>query len=481
MQALIANTQDLMQLQQTPNSEQALALLPRLSRQDLDRRPDFLQAEVEEHAAVLCISSELETNGIAYIQFGLDCSALSADLLPWLDLFATIATEIGTGTRDYIRFAKDINIYTGGLSHSFSTYQHFDDRETIQPLLWFQVKALSDYLPKAVELVCEVFADLDLSNRQRIKEIVFREFTWAEHSVQSEGYTLAASRVFAHLSRAGMLNEYVNGATAYLKLKELVRNYDEQEEVFLNNLKMLREQLFQPAGLKIAVTGSDADINKITSYTEKVRSALQGSPQANSAVEFPVLPAYQAFCTSADVVYNVQGCTLFSDHDQYSGSFEVLKTWLSRDYLWNTVRQLGGAYGCFVQFHHITGNIALISYRDPQIGRTYDAYDAIAAAVRELDLSRNKLDQLIIGTYGTLNPHRTPAALGLTARNEYLCGITPEYRQQILAQVIDTGAEAMRAYAQLLENLTANGFRATIGSGEKIRGYAELFDNTLTL
>ena len=84
----------------------------------------------------------------------------------------------------------------------------------------------------------------------------------------------------------------------------------------------------------------------------------------------------------------MQGCNLFTDPEQYSGEFEVLKTWLSRDYLWNTVRQLGGAYGCFIQLHQLTGNVALVSYRDPQVSKTYTAYDAIATAVRKLELSR---------------------------------------------------------------------------------------------
>lgn len=483
LEALIANTQELMRLQQTANTERTLALLPSLSRKDLDRTPDFQQAEVDTVAAVPCISNALDTNSIAYIQFALDSSSLDADLLPWLDLFAGIATEIGTGRRDYIRFAKDINIYTGGFSHSFATYRHIDDSESLRPVLWFQVKALSHYLPEAIDLVCEVFADLDLSNRQRIREIVFREFTWAEHSVQSEGYSLASSRVFAHLSKAGMLNEYVNGVTSYLKLKELVADYDAQEDAFLGRLEALRRLLFQPGGLKIAVTGSAADIDMVKGYTDRVSNSLQGSPPSAAAVEikFPELPARQAFTTSADVVYNVQGCNLFADSTQYSGDFEVLKTWLSRDYLWNTVRQLGGAYGCFVQFHHITGNAALVSYRDPQVGKTYAAYDAIAEAVRGLDLSREKLDQLIIGTYGGLNPHQSSAVLGLAARNEYLCGITPEYKRQRIEHVIDTDVEAMRAYAELLENLAANSFRATIGSGEKIRADADLFDDILEL
>ncbi|MCI5222418.1 MAG: peptidase M16, partial [Candidatus Electrothrix sp. AR4] len=481
VEALIANTQELMRLQQTPNDERTLDFLPRLSRQDLDRTPDFQQAEVDTVSSVPCITNTLDTNSISYIQFALDCSSVDVELLPWLDLFAGIATEIGTGKRDYIRLAKDINMYTGGFTHSFATYRHIDDPESIQPVLWFQVKALSDYLPKAIELVCEVFSNLDISNRQRIREIVFREFTWAEHSVQSEGYSLASSRVFAHLSKAGMVNEYVNGATSYLKLKDLVANYEEQEEAFFGRLETLRQLLFQSGGLKIAVTGSAVDIERVKGYTDQVSASLKGTPQPVVEIEFPKLPDHQAFCSSADVVYNVQGCKLFSDNSRYSGDFEVLKTWLSRDYLWNTVRQLGGAYGCFVQFHHISGNVALVSYRDPQVGKTYAAYDAVAGAVQELDLSREKLDQLIIGTYGSLNPHQSPAVLGLAARNEYLCGITPEYKQQRISSVIDTEVEAMRAYAPLWKNLAENSFRATIGSSEKIKADADLFDDVLEL
>jgi Zn-dependent M16 (insulinase) family peptidase len=71
--------------------------------------------------------------------------------------------------------------------------------------------------------------------------------------------------------------------------------------------------------------------------------------------------------------------------------------------------------------------------------------------------------------------------LGLAARNEYLCGITPEYKRQRIERVIDTDVEAMRAYAELWENLAANSFRATIGSGEKIRADADLFDDILEL
>ena len=47
-----------------------------------------------------------------------------------------------------------------------------------------------------------------------------------------------------------------------------------------------------------------------------------------------------------------------------------------------------------------------------------------------LDLPRPVLQQLVIGTYGNFDPHQGPAGLGITARNEYLSGITAAFKQQ---------------------------------------------------
>ena len=273
-----------------------------------------------------------------------------------------------------------------------------------------------------------------------------------------------------------MINEHVNGATAYLQLKELAARYDELEEGFLAKLEQLRQAIFQAAGLQIAVTGSATDITTIKKRAAAVRSSLGSRPQPSALLTFPSLATRQAFVTSADVVYNAQGCRLFDSFSQHSGAFEVLKTWLSRDYLWNTVRQQGGAYGCFVQFHPVTGNFAVISFRDPHVGRTYASYEAIASAVQHLELSRAKLDQLIIGAYGSLDPLRSPVSEGVKARDAYLSGITPAHRQQIVEQAIDATADALRSFAPLFARLTATTYRATIGSSEKIKAEKGLFD-----
>lgn len=480
-QSLVNRTHELIQLQSTPNPQSSLQLLPRLKVKDLDPKPEQYVVTAQHLADTELLVNDLPTNGICYLDFGLDCSGLSADLLPYLDIFGTIFTEIGTADKDYMQFTKDVNIYTGGFSHSFNTYLQSGSRDIVRPIQWFHLKSLSTNLDRAINLLAEVFTDVNLTNRQRIREIVQREYAWAEHSVQSEGYMLASTRVFSHLSLAGKYNEYINGAHAYLTLKHLALNYDQMEESFLHALGVIKDTLLNKEGLVISITADQQDIATFQQLAPAIVSTLNTAPLTHVQPAFIEMPASQAFSTSAEVVYNVQGCTLFPTLDQYTGSFEVLKTWISRDYLWNTVRQKGGAYGCFIQFNHLTGNFGVVSYRDPQVDKTYAAYDAIQETIASINVSSDMLSQLIIGTYGNLTPHQGPAARGAMARNEYLSGVTPNFKQQRISEVIATSVDDLREYAALFDRLKNNAYRATIGNGEKIAGAKTVFNDITTL
>ncbi len=480
LEALINRTQELMELQERPNDEATLRLLPRLSTSDLVATPQFHAVSPESIGSTLFLVNELPTNAISYVDFGFDCSVLPVHLLPWLDIFGTIVTEIGTKSMDYMHFARELGMYTGGFTHSFNTYMHQQDLTLpCRPILWFHLKCLSSYLDRALRLVEQVFAGVTFNDRNRIREIVLREFAWIEHSIQSEGYSLATSRVFAHLSDSGRYNEYVSGLTSYMQLKKLATAYDAHEEELFAALNELRSLLLRRQGLTLSMTGEAADLRVFQERAPSLINCL------DDREVYPVQPVFQTFArhqglaTSAEVVYNVQGAPLFDSPDRYNGRFEVLKTWISRDYLWNTVRQMGGAYGCFVQFNHITGNIGLVSYRDPHIRKTYQAYEGLQSQISSLSLSAQVMDQLIIGTYGTLVPHQPPQITGAQARNDYLSGITVEFKTKRIADALAATADDLREFAPFFDSFTRDPFRTTIGNGDKVRSAAVLFSEII--
>jgi Zn-dependent M16 (insulinase) family peptidase len=336
-------------------------------------------------------------------------------------------------------------------------------------------------LEQALSLLTEVLTSVDFSDRQHIEEIIHREFAWAEHSVQSEGYSLAANRVFSHLSKAGQYNEQVHGIHAYLHLKHLAGHYPDQEEQLFSALQQIRDLLFRRPGLMVSITAEEKDITRFHQVGRLVIDSLPSLPVQPVDPAFTAGPPTQAFTTSAEVVYNIQACTLFPNPGQYNGSFEVLRTWLSRDYLWNTVRQMGGAYGCFIQFNHLTGNFGMVSYRDPQVKKTYEAYEALPEVIQGLELSEDALQQLITGAYGSFTPHLGPSAKGATARNDYLSGITPAFRQQRIEEILATSAQDLRQFAPLFRQLQTTRYRATIGSRDKIDQDKSLFGKIIEL
>lgn len=478
---LVERTSELLELQLKPNDEKTLKLLPQLTSNDLESKLDFHAVQVSELDGRPFLINELATNSITYMDFGLDCSALSADHLIFLNLFATIVTEIGTLDKDYMHFAKKLNICTGGLNHSFNTHLNRNNPDFLKPVLWFHLKALSGYLDQAMALMAEIFSKVSFNDRIHIREIVQREYAWAEHSAQSEGYGLAASRVFAQLGKAGLFNDCVSGLTSYQKLKHLALNYDDQEEYFLNLLSETQSLLFQQSGLIMSATADSSDIQRFEKNSSLILDSLGAKPLIPVQPKFQNFVRNQGISTSSEVVYNVQGCTLFTQKNPYNGHFDVLKTWLSRDYLWNTVRQIGGAYGCFIQFNQISGNFALVSYRDPQVQKTYEAYNKTVERIQNLKLSEQVLQQLIIGTYGNFNPHQGPAARGASAKNEYLAGITPEYKQQCLDEILSTTNEDLIKFGHLFNNLVNNSYRATIGNAEKINSYRKIFDTIIEI
>jgi presequence protease len=476
-QELVARTAELRQQQQTPNSPETLALLPQLSHCDLDSQLSFHAVRpLVMFGGTQVLVSALPTEHISYVDIGFDISAVPSRFLPWLDLFATIVAEIGTRKMDFMHLARELGTCTGDFSHSFNTYSKLGDSEQVQPVLWFQMKCLPEYQERALHLITEIFTELSLDDRVHIQEIVHREVAWSEHSAQSEGYSLAASRAFSHLGLVGVYNEMISGVTSYRAEKELDRDYVRMEETFLAALQDMSTLIFNRNNLILAITADPEEVETFSHYGAALVTALPAIPVARQILTLPDLPAHEALITSAEIVFAVQAGTLLQNGAGYNGHFEVLKNYLSRDYLWNMVRQMGGAYGCFIQFSHITGNLGFVSYRDPQVRKTYDSYAAISEIISHLQLSEKSLEQLVIGTYGNFDPLQSSAAKGATARNEYLSGITPAYKQQRIEEIIATRVSDMQAFAPAFTRMLSSSHRVIIGNRGKIEKDRDLFD-----
>jgi Zn-dependent M16 (insulinase) family peptidase len=138
-------------------------------------------------------------------------------------------------------------------------------------------------------------------------------------------------------------------------------------------------------------------------------------------------------------------------------------TYLNTGYLWDKVRVQGGAYGASSSFQEVTGSFVFTSYRDPNLIKTLDAYDA-AGQFLARDIGEAELTRSIIGVIGRMDAYQLPDAKGYSALMRELIGETEAHRQQRRDEVLGASAADFRALSAVLGEVAKAGRVAVLGS-----------------
>jgi Zn-dependent M16 (insulinase) family peptidase len=181
---------------------------------------------------------------------------------------------------------------------------------------------------------------------------------------------------------------------------------------------------------------------------------------------------WEGLCIPAPVNYVGKGARLGQSLPCALGAALVIVRYLRTAWLWEQVRVKGGAYGAFCLFDALTKGLTLVSYRDPHIRRTLEAFDAAARYLRELKLSEDELNKAVVGAIGELDTHLLPDAKGHTSLRRHLTGQDDVFRQQLREQILATTARDFTVFADALDYLARQG-RVVVMGGETALNQAE--------
>ena len=105
-----------------------------------------------------------------------------------------------------------------------------------------------------------------------------------------------------------------------------------------------------------------------------------------------------------------------------------------------------------------------MSYRDPNLKDTLDAYDAAPAALLQPAVTDEDILQGVIGAVGDLDSPMAPDQKGYTSMVRYMVGETLAARQQWRDEILGTRKEDFADFAQRLQQVSSGGSVAVIGS-----------------
>jgi hypothetical protein len=464
---VIAETKYLQELQQTPDSEEALATLPRLTLQDLDPNIKTVPTEKRVVGGASTHYHDLFTNGIVYLDLGFDLRVLPQDLLPYLPLFGRSLLQMGTQKEDFVKLTQRIGRKTGGVWHENLISSAHGQKDAIGRL-FLRSKATPDQAAEQLGILSDIILTGRLDNQERFKQMVTEERVRLESSLTSSGHAYASRRLSSRFSQAGWVGEQMGGFTYVNFIRDLCDRVNSDWPSVQAKLEQIKSLLFNRNSMLVNVTLDEAAYQQFEPRLAELVASIPGAAPTPIAWNGSAEHVPEAFTIPGQVNFVGKAVNLCDFGYDVDGSALVVNNLLRTTWLWEKVRVEGGAYGGFCSFDHISGQFTFLSYRDPNLLHTLENYDASAQFLRNLDLSEGEITRNIIGTISDLDGYQLPDAKGWSAMVRDLIGENDETRQRRRDQVLGTKLSDIKSFGDVLASAVPTGQICVFGATDAV-------------
>lgn len=464
---IIAITRELKTRQETPDSPEALATIPMLQRTDLEPNIKTTPTESMRLVDSEVLLHDLFTNGILYLDLGFDLHTLPSEWLPYLPVFSRALLETGSAQYSFVQLMQQIGQRTGGI-HPATLFSMIRNSSENAAWLFLRGKAMTAQSTDLFALLKEVLFTARLSDRERIRQIVLENKAGMESGVVHAGHRMVNTRLKARFSTADWASEMTGGVSQLFFLRDLLGKIDSDWDSVHQTLENMRSALLNRQAIIANVTLDATGWQQVRPVLEDFLAAF---PQANyqaSSWQTINLPPAEGLTMPLQVNFVGKGGNLYRDGYTFHGSALVIVPYLRGSYLWDKIRVQGGAYGGFAVFDQQSGNFNFLSYRDPNLDQTLEAYDQTAEYLRHLELSDSELTKAIIGAIGEVDAYQLPDAKGYTAMLRRLLKISDEDRQRTRDQILATSQADFRAFADALDTVSTGGAVVVLAPSEAI-------------
>lgn len=478
IEGLISATKHLEEYQEEPSTKEELATIPLLERADLKREAEPLSNDPRTDGETEIVYHDIESNGIAYLNFCFDASGVAVEDIPYLGILRATLGYMDTEHYGYGELSDEIDLHTGGISASIQTYPHAKD-EFYDACFEMHVKTLYGEIPKALELVGEIVSSTKFTDGKRLYEIIAELKSRLQMAFSSSGNSVSAVRAMSYFSPMGKYSDTVGGITFYQLVKGLEADFDERKEDLMRKLQSLAELIFRKENLTVSLGSQPEAYDIVVGQLGAFRSKLFDVPVVRSSGTLLCEKRNEGFLDASQVQY-VSRAGNFKKAGDYTGALQILKVILGYDYLWLNIRVKGGAYGCMSGFTR-RGDAYFSSYRDPNLSQTNEVYEGIPEYLRNFDVDERDMTKYIIGTISEMDTPLTPSRRATRSFSAYRSGFTYEDVQKERDEVLDADAGSIRDLAPLVDAILEEHAICVIGNEGKIREEQGLFQEVKDL
>ncbi len=464
---------DLLKWQQTPDSDEAIAKIPRLSLSDISPEPELFPTEMKKAGDNEVLFHRIASNGIVYISAYFPVTGLSLEELPAAALITEFYKDLPTENYDVLALQNELRMHVGSMSFGLDILAADDTTKECTPCIRARAAVLEEKISEAERLMTEILLHTRFDDRALMRELIKQIDEDGKRSAVSSGHRLALYEARSHWSARDAVAEAVNGYGFLQYMHKMSASSDEDLDAFTAFAKDTIGACVNRDNVILSETASGyADLAGLVSMLP------EGKDQPQRAHYEAKLPEHMGIQIPAAVSFSVLACDMSAAGLKMNGSMSVAANIIGLAFLWNSIRVQGGAYGASMTAGR-TGSMFCYTYRDPNPSRSLGILNTIPEFMEEFASADDAdIDGYIISTISSTEPLLSPAAKGRAADDFVFSGFTDEDRVRFRKEMLGTTPEDLLAQKEALRLMAESGCTCVVGPKNALAGCEglEVFD-----
>ncbi|AWG42619.1 peptidase M16 [Candidatus Borreliella tachyglossi] len=407
-----------------------IAKLPILKIEDLPKKVEK-SLELNEIPELRAHSFEIiKNNNIFNVHLFFKLNFLGKEDFIHLSLLKRTIQDLSTKNYSYVDLNNKIQNTLGQLN-IYESYEE-DIHGNIINLFNISFKSFNHKIQESFTLIKEILMNINFHDYDRLKEVVLSLKNDFKAILIPKGHTFALTRSESKLSLGKYLRELQLGVTGR-EFWQKVKTDTESLKELAFNLENLKNKIIFKDNFSSLIIGNTNDVikklegelfilreNLIEKNYINTLSATQ--PLNESLKEIIIIPSKTSFNSMSFLSYKIT--------DENYPKINFLAHILKSGIFWEKIRVMGGAYGAFASITN--GIFSFSSYRDPNLVKTYQAFEKSLEELSKNDKIKNEeLYTYLVGVIGHSTNVKTKSTEALESYKRKMLNISDELRQQI--------------------------------------------------
>ncbi|MBO4775771.1 MAG: insulinase family protein [Lachnospiraceae bacterium] len=479
IEKIVEDTKALKEYQKSPDKPEDLEKIKLLKVSDIKKETRADKNELFELNGVKYLKQDIFTSGIAYLTMLFDIDNISAEHIRFFPILANMLGRLDTKELKYGDLSNEIKLYTGGMNMSFNNCKNIKTGK-IKSYFEINIKFLYENKEKVFDLLSQILFESVLDDKDKIKEYLSELRSQGESMLVSSPHTVALTRATSYFDKMFKMNDISMGVDAVRFITSLEKDMDNSVDKIISEFKTIIPMIFRKENMFINLTTPKDKPNILDDELSKFIDRLYTEEVKKDTFDVELNQGNEAFIYPGQVQFVALAGEYISKGLKYKGAFNVLRTIMAYDYLWNNVRVEGGAYGCFANFT-MSGICSIVSYRDPHINNTLKIYRNLSNFLDDFECNERQMNQYIIGAISDIDVPQTASIEGKANCIYYLTGVTEEDRQKVRDEILSCSKEDIRSLSENIKAAFSKEYICVVGAEGKIKENEKLFDKVLSL